>query len=152
MKKNQFLIRLETGVSLIEVIVSSVIVAFMAITLAYLFTSERGNIENLGYRRMALKLAGEKIERLKEAGYDSTDPETDMATGEHHDPLNPISMDDNVAANRSWIVEGVDDDADGTGDSDADNNEVDYKMVTVKVSWTFGGSDQSIQVPTYIAP
>ena len=104
-------LRHQSGVSLMEVMVSVVVFSIAIVFLYQMLFSGRMQVEFEGERRVASKVAEQKIEELKYAGYGSTDTGADwtsvtMDVGTH--PTDPtIVLDDRGTAEASDDLTGV---------------------------------------------
>jgi len=96
-------------------------------------------VDREAHRRAALGLIHARMEALIRAPYDSI-----LSLTENNLPL------DDIVCTRHTTVTHVDDPQDGTGGADADT--VDYKEITVAVSWSQGGRTNNLSAETVVAP
>jgi hypothetical protein len=107
----------ESGISLMEVMVSVVVFSIAIVFLYQMLFSGRMQVEFEGERRVASKAAELKVEELKYAGYGSTDTGADwtsvsMDLGTHPaDPLivlddrgTPLNTQDDLVGLINWTV------------------------------------------------
>lgn len=71
-------IRGETGITLIEILVSVIILSIVVVPVFDAFVRGRMAVARSGERRMALKLVERKAEQLLEAGYGSQGPDANI--------------------------------------------------------------------------
>jgi len=122
--------RFRKGFTLIEVMLSILILAIVMIGGAAFFLYGSSQIRMSKHSRLALELAGEKIEELRAVGFSGLADETENGL-----PLG------NFTAVRQTKVVGIDEDKDGI---------VDYKKVTVTVSWNEGSTPEAVVLVTLI--
>jgi hypothetical protein len=82
------------------------------------------------HSRLALELAGEKIEKLRAVGFSGLADETE----------NGLPLGDFTATRQTEVV-GIDENRDGI---------VDYKKVTVTVFWMEGSTPETVNLVTLI--
>ncbi len=82
------------------------------------------------HSRLALELAGEKIEKLRAVGFSGLANETE----------NGLPLGDFSATRRTTVL-GIDEDGDSIDD---------YKKVTVTVSWNEGSTPEAVTLVTLI--
>ncbi|MBI2875600.1 MAG: hypothetical protein HYY20_01820 [Candidatus Tectomicrobia bacterium] len=135
----------QDGLSLIEVVVSVVLLSLVGIGFALSLGLGQGEIVDEGYRRMALTLAEEQIERLKALNYNDAALSAGAypVTVLHQDTVTlddrgTVSTTDDLTGTRSWRVSEMN----GVGS---------YKWVALTLSWTTGGQTHSVALDTYIA-
>jgi|GEM_PF-1881199 len=114
------------GVSLVEVLVSTMIFAIVSLAVVEFFYLGRAYIHEMSLRRTALARAQEKLEQLRATSFEAAD----LTIGSHGPET--VSMADNLSAGRRWSVTWKDDTANGYSGSDQD-----YKEVIVKVAWSW---------------
>ena len=122
--------RFQKGFTLIEVMLSILILAIVMIGGAAFFTYGSSQLRLSKHSRLALELAGEKIEKLRAVGFSGLANETENGL-----PLG------NFSAARRITVVGIDEDRDAI---------VDYKKVTVTVAWQEGSTPESVTLVTLI--
>lgn len=122
----------ESGFSLIEVIVATVIAAIAVMGLAYSFGNARGLVNRYEVARVALAAAQRRMERLSvlpaAAG--------DLLPNSTHDE--DVVLNGEVVAHTSWSVTPFTDPA--TGSSQV------LKKVVVKVTWSAGATADELQL------
>jgi len=118
--------RLESGFSLVELVVTLVLIGIGVMAVAALFPLATKNVNDGRLLTTALGRAQDKIEELQEAGYASS-------------LLTPGSYTDSLSSYvRTWVVQ----DSLPTAGS---------KRVNVSVSWPCRQGTQSVDLATYIA-
>ncbi|MGQ9653616.1 MAG: type IV pilus modification PilV family protein [Thermodesulfobacteriota bacterium] len=132
-----FLVRSgQEGFSLMEVLVASTLLAVAVIGTGYFFVSGQVRLEETGYGRGALEVARSKLEEIQGLPLQHPDLQGAPPPGlAHLDPANPVVVDDkgtpdpgdDLLGYRRWLVVDVDDPANGQG-------QVDYKEVQVDVA------------------
>jgi type IV pilus modification protein PilV len=142
-----FSFKLQTGIGLIEVLITAVVIAVGLLAVASLQTNFMASSGDSKTRSEALALAEQKIEQFRNniivGEYNS------LETGTHDDPDNPISGT-NTSFTRSWVISDADPAITG---SDAPNR----KKISVQVSWDNDGngavinSDEKVNLVTEIA-
>jgi len=129
----------EKGLTLIEVLVSAVVLVIVILGGMQFFIFGSARINREGHRRAALELAQQKIEELLASNYGEV-----VSGSETGLPL------DGIDCNRSTEVTYVDDPADALGTDDDDPQ--DYKRVSVIVSWNETGRLNTVILETWITP
>jgi prepilin-type N-terminal cleavage/methylation domain-containing protein len=129
---------IESGFSLIEVIVATVIAVIAILGLAHSFGIGRAFINRFEAERSALALAQARMEVLTKL------PLTAAELGEGSHSAAPPEILPGLVGSDAWVVDRVDDPADGLGASDSDP--FDYKRVTVTIAWTQGGIPEVVQL------
>ncbi len=130
----------EGGVTLVEVLVSIVILSIVMLGGLQFFVVGAARVNREAHRRAAVGLARGRMEELVREPYDSV--VSGSETG--------LSLDD-IVCSRVTRVRYVDDPGDGLGADDSDDS-LDYKEVTVVVLWTEGSRTDSLSMETVIAP
>jgi len=119
-------IRNEAGMSLIEVMVSVIVFSIAIVFVYQMFWSGGSQVHYEGERRVALRMAEQKVEELKYAGYGASGPDVDwtsvnMGLGTHPDDTTIVmdtkgtqdTVDDLVGAiqwdvrDTSWTTMGA---------------------------------------------
>ncbi|MCK4513310.1 prepilin-type N-terminal cleavage/methylation domain-containing protein [bacterium] len=150
-----FRLRNESGISLMEVMVSVVVFSIAIVFLYQMLFSGRMQVEFEGERRVASKAAELKIEELKYAGYGSTDTQSgweslSMDVGTHpSDPLMVLDdrgtddTQDDLVGLITWAVRetiwtdlGIDTEA---------------KIVALKLEWPDNWVRDEVRVVTVVA-
>ncbi|MCM8785456.1 MAG: prepilin-type N-terminal cleavage/methylation domain-containing protein [Candidatus Omnitrophica bacterium] len=129
MKKNK-------GFSLIEIIVSILIILIGVFgTLTYFFYSQINlNLER--HKRTALQIAQSRIEFLKTVNYNNLENYIENGTN--------VNIDE-ITGKRITLIENIIDTEDG-------DNVPDYKKITVKVIWHENKRNNEVNLQTIIAP
>lgn len=117
-------LRSQRGVSLVEVMVSAVIFAIVAVALVEFFSLGRAYIKEGGLRRNGLALVQQKIEELRALSLS----DAALVVG-NHGPEG-VQLSEGLVGSRHWSVTWQDDPANGISASDQD-----YKAVMVRVTW-----------------
>lgn len=130
----------QAGLSLIEILVSIVLLSLVGVAFAMSLGAGQEEIVDDGYRRMALTLAEEKMEQLKALGYN--DP--NLGVGVTHQETVTLedrgteSTADDLKATRSWTV---------TEMAGTDS----YKQISLTLSWTTWGRMNTVTMDTFVA-
>ncbi|MFH1736989.1 MAG: hypothetical protein ABH838_03750, partial [Actinomycetota bacterium] len=132
----------ESGFSLIELLVAAGIIVMGVTAVLVMFSGTFKTTTASRVRELALNLANEKIEKVRSTAYADIDSVKLAAS------LGIIATRGNVNFAIAYNVQPVDDPADGTGG--ADLTPVDYKSVTVTVSWTDPKPASSVTLDTLI--
>jgi len=122
--------RFQKGFTLIEVMLSILILAIVMIGGAAFFTYGSSQLRMSKHSRLALELAGEQIENLRAVGFSGLADETE----------NGLPLGDFTATRQTNVV-GIDENGDGI---------VDYKKVTVTVAWMEGSTPEAVNLVTLI--
>ena len=131
----------QAGFSLVEVIVATVISVIAILGLAHSFGIGRGLINRFAADRNALAAEEARVETLSRLPLSSPDLTLGAHTG------SAIELYPGLHVQETWTVTAVDDPANGVGDP------VDYKRVTVALSWNAGGFPETIQLSrTFLNP
>jgi prepilin-type N-terminal cleavage/methylation domain-containing protein len=150
-----FKLRNQSGISLMEVMVSVVVFSIAIVFLYQMLFSGRMQVEFEGERRVASKMAELKVEELKYAGYGSTDTESgweslSMDVGDH--PSDPrVVLDDRGTADTqddlvglmTWTVR------DTTWDDSGIDTEA--KIVDLTIQWPEAWVRDEVRVVTAVA-
>lgn len=124
------------GLTLIEVIVSAVILALTVGGVLYIFSTEKGVVARIGRQVQAVDFARQTLEELKNEVDADTWPNTGglgtvgVAITEPLSPGEPSDFRDKFGGAREYTVTNIDADGNTTYEYD------EYKAVTVKVEWT----------------
>ena len=155
-----FRLRNESGISLMEVMVSVVVFSIAIVFLYQMLFSGRMQVEFEGERRVASKAAELKIEELKYAGYGSTDTENgweslSMDVGTHpSDPLMVLDdrgtddTQDDLVGLMTWTVRDTSWDDSG-GSSGTITTEA--KVVDLTIQWPDNWVRDEVRVVTVVA-
>ena len=117
------------GLSLMEVIVSALILAVTVGGILYIFSTEKGVVARTGRRVQAMDFSRQTLEELKNAvGADTWPDQGFLGTvgAAITDPLDAGAFADKFGGSRSYEVVDIDVDFDGT---------TDYKQVSVTIIW-----------------
>ena len=144
-----------SGMTMVEVLVSVIVLAVLVVPLADVLVVGRTFTSHRGEKRMAVRLVERKVEQLMGAGYASTGPDddilsTNMTVGAH--PTTPT------------IVVNTRGDADNSNDVFGDltwnvtrdvyaagGDSVRRKLVEVSLRWPSGAPRDSVSVRTVMA-
>jgi len=129
---------MKQGFTLIELLIAIILVAGGLMVLMQLMGVAIFADSDLEYSLIALNLANEKLEELKDDGYSHAN----LNTGTHTE--SSISGFDSIDQ-RQWTVGYVD------ANLDSSVSDTGLKDVTVEVQWTQKGGTQSVVVETLIA-
>ena len=129
---------MKQGFTLIELLIAIILVAGGLMVLMQLMGVAIFADSDLEYSLIALNLANEKLEELKDDGYSHAN----LNTGTHTE--SSISGFDSIDQ-RQWTVGYVD------ANLDSSVSDTGLKDVTVEVQWTQKGCTQSVAVETLIA-
>ncbi len=130
---------MKQGFTLIELLIAIVLAATGLMVLMQLMGVAIFADSNLEYSLIALNLANEKLEELKDNDYN--DPNLDPASS----PFTEASISGfGFIDQRQWTVDYVD------ADLSTSVSDTGIKDVTVEVQWTQKGGTQSVAVETLI--
>ena len=134
MTKYLVLFKDETGSSIIEVMIATVVFIIIMVGGLNYYLQPRIIIVREKVRRLAVSAGQQRMETLRALDFsavtaDSNETDTSITLG----AINGL---------RSTTVTLVDDAADGLAGADADADTVDYKTILVTVSWTSGNQQQ----------
>jgi len=130
---------MKQGFTLIELLIAVVLVATGLMVLMQLMGVAIFADSNLEYSLIALNLANEKLEELKDDDYD--DPNLDPASSPFTEAfISGFGFIDQ----RQWTVDYVD------ANLNTSVSDTGLKDVTVEVQWTQKGGTQSVAVETLI--
>ena len=131
---------MKQGFTLIELLIAIILVAGGLMVLMQLMSVAIFADSDLEYSLIALNLANEKLEELKDDGY--SDPNLDPASS----PFTEASISGfGFVDQRQWTVGYID------ANLDSSVSDTGLKDVTVEVQWTQKGGTQSVAVKTVIA-
>ncbi|MCG8608687.1 hypothetical protein MJD09_27330 [bacterium] len=132
----------ERGTSVVEVMVA--IVVFMVIMIGGLnyFTVPQATMAREKMRRLAVAEAQQRMETLVRLAYAAV-------TTDSNETDTPVLLAD-ITGLRTTTVAEIDDAGDGLGGSDSDGNTVDYKNITVVITWNDGNS-QTVSFTTTVS-
>ena len=124
----------ETGTSIIEVMVATVVFMIIMVGGLNYYVQPQIIIVREKIRRFAASAVQRRMETLRTLDFsqvtaDSNETNTSITLGA-------------ISGLRSTTVTSVDDAVDGLGGSDADADTVEYKTILVTVSWTSGNQKQ----------
>ncbi len=130
---------MKQGFTLIELLIAIVLVATGLMVLMQVMSVAIVADSDLEYSLIALNLANEKLEELKDDDYD--DPNLDPASS----PFTEASISGfGFIDQRQWTVDYVD------ANLNTSVSDTGIKDVTVEVQWTQRGGTQSVAVETLI--
>ncbi len=131
---------MKQGFTLIELLIAIILVAGGLMVLMQLMSVAIFADSDLEYSLIALNLANEKLEELKDDGYSHAN--LDPASS----PFTEASISGfDFVDQRQWTVDYVD------TNLDSSVSDTGLKDVTVQVQWTQKGGTQSVVVETVIA-
>lgn len=156
----------ENGFSLIEVLIALVILVIVILGGGLYFFYGRLGINREGYRRAALELASQRLEKLKAADYSKITPNPDdpdgfdpgyapyyIVGGDDWNPQEDLAYDYVTVGNltdQKMLTQAQYIDDDGVGDS------YDYLKITVTVKWNIAewsdNTTNKVELVTLIAP
>jgi Tfp pilus assembly protein PilV len=125
----------ESGFSIMEAVVATLIATIAVLGLASSFGSARGLVDRYAEARVALAAAQRRMEIL--SVLDANAPELQIGTAHQAD----VVVDNAIVARESWTIAAFDDPANGTG-----AGQTDLKQVTVTVSWGAGAPAEQVQL------
>ena len=131
----------ETGSSIIEVMVATVVFLIIMIGGLQYFVLPQSITVRQKIKRLAVVTAAERMETLLALDYTAV-------TADSNETNTPVTIG-NISGYRNTTITQVDDSADGLGGSDADGETVDYKTVTVNISWH--GNDRQFTLTTELS-
>jgi prepilin-type N-terminal cleavage/methylation domain-containing protein len=123
------------GFSLVEMMAAMVISVIAIMGIAHTFTLGTGFIDRYATARAALARANGQLEHVRAQVKDG-------AQLANADTSSTILLSPGLDASLRTLIEGVDDDADGTGGA------TDYYRVTASVSWSQAGMTDSLHLVT----
>lgn len=133
-------LKTQTGVGLIEVLITAIVIAVGLLAVASLQTSFLANSAVAKTRSEALALAEQKLEELR------NNITVTVYNGQASSP-SPEAIDGtNAAFKRSWVIQAINKD-DGLPDKTANANAPNLKKISVCVSWDSPGTD-CLSVPS----
>ena len=132
-------LRGQRGVGLMEVVVATVIAVIAVAALAYSFGTGRGLVSRFEIARVGLAAAQRRMEMLSAL----PPAAAEFALGAHPPGggRDPVQVDGRTMVLESWLVEAVDDPANGLHPG-----EMDLKRVTVTVAWGQLGPSETISL------
>jgi len=132
----------ETGSSIVEVTIAMVVfIIIMVGGLNYYFLPQ-ATIARQKTKRLVVTAAGDRMEKLVALQYAGVTPDSNETN-------TPVTVG-NITGNRTTTITEVDDAADGLSGADADSDTVDYKLITVAMSWN-DGTAKSITFSTIVS-
>ena len=134
--------RPESGTSLVEGLVATVVALVAALALIFALVSANAGVKSMRIERGAFLVGQQQMERL--IAKPANDP--DLTAGSHGPQSAALPY---VAGQTTWNVSWVDDPLDGT--SPLDTSPQDYKQLQVTVTWTDVIS-RSVALTTYLYP
>jgi len=147
-------IRSEAGTSLIEVMVAVIVFSIAIVFVYQMFWSGGSQVYQEGERRVALKMAEQKIEELKYAGYSSTGSDANwtsvnMNVGTHPtdptvvlDDKNTVTTVDDLVAAMQWVVRDTSWASMGVT--------VHCKIVNLRLQWPEGAVRDRVRLVTLV--
>lgn len=147
-------IRKEAGTSLIEVMVAVIVFSIAIVFVYQMFWSGGSRVHQEGERRVALKMAEQKIEELKYAGYSSTGSDATwtsvhMGLGTHPtdptvvlDDLGTVTTVDDLVGAIQWTVRDTSWTSMGVT--------VHCKIVNLRLEWPEGAVRDRVRLVTLV--
>lgn len=147
-------IRREAGSSLIEVMVAVIVFSIAIVFVYQMFWSGGSQVYQEGERRVALKMAEQKVEELKYAGYSSTGSDADwtslnMSVGTHPtdptvvlDDMNTVTAVDDLIGAMQWVVRDTSWTSMGVT--------VHCKIVNLRLGWPEGAVRDRVRLVTLV--
>ena len=120
------------------------VVVFIIIMIGGLnyFTLPQATVAREKIKRLAFAAAQQRMETLLALDYTAI-------TADSNETATPVTLATRTASRNTTVTE-VDDAADGLGGSDADADLVDYKSITVNITWN-DGNNQSASITTKVS-
>lgn len=141
-KNRNYRILNHAGASMVEVTVAgAILITILVFGSEFFFLSQKIVIYEK-FRRLAVVEARQRLEEVKSLPYESISE--DLNETDH-----PVSLSTR-SGKRSTTILLVDDAADGLGADDIDMNIVDYKTITVSITY-MAGREKTIVLTTTIA-
>jgi type II secretory pathway pseudopilin PulG len=115
----------QKSVTLVEIIVSMVILSLILVGIAGLFVAGKTQLKRAQYKQEALNFAREKLEELEALDFDHNDLQTESTT--------PSRTETDTLPNGwpiTWTITDMDEDF-----NPAITSEPQYKQITVTVEW-----------------
>ncbi len=132
----------ETGTSLVEVMVATVVFMIIMVGGLTYFTLPQSTAVREKIKRLAFAAAHQRMEALLALDYIAI-------TADSNEVAIPVTLA-TKAASRNTTVTVVDDATDGLGGSDADSETVDYKSITIEITWN-DGNNKSASITTNVS-
>lgn len=145
-----FMFRERRGATLIDAIVGT---ALMLLVFIGLFGVIRLAVVSVGLGKAktgAIALANEQLEYIRSLPYNSVAVVGGIPAG-LIPPEESISLN-NIVYTRRTFVQFIDHAADGTGPSDTNGIQADFKIAKVSVVWEFRGSERDVSLITNVVP
>ncbi len=132
----------QKGTSIVEVMIA--VFVFMIIMVGGLnyFTLPQATVAREKIKRLAFAAAHQRMETLLELDYIAI-------TADSNETATPVTLATRTASRNTTVTE-VDDAADGLGGSDADSETVDYKSITIEITWN-DGNNKSASITTKVS-
>jgi len=136
-----FLGQRETGASIVEVTIAMVVFIIIMVAGVNYYFLPQATIGRQKTKRLVVTAARDRMEKLIALQYAGVTPDSNETN-------TPVTVG-NTTINRTTTITEVDDAADGLGGADADSDTVDYKLITVAISWN--DSAQSLSFSTIVS-
>lgn len=140
----------QRGLSIVEVIVVSGIVAIFFSGLLASFYYTISLVQDSKVRQSALSVAYNQIEYIRSLAYDAVGTVSGIPAGLI--PQVATSTLNNISFTTKTLIEYVDDPIDGEGLADANGVTTDYKTAKVTVSWDWRGLPQEVFLLSRVIP
>ncbi len=140
----------QRGATLIDAVVGT---ALMLLIFIGLFGVIRLAVVSVGLGKAktgAIALANEQIEYIRSLPYNSVAVLGGIPAGSIP-PEESISLN-NIVYTRRTFVQFIDHAADGTGPSDTNGIQADFKIAKVSVAWQFRGAERDVSLITNVVP
>ncbi|MCH8875174.1 hypothetical protein IH824_20840 [candidate division KSB1 bacterium] len=124
-KSKQF--RNQPGASIVEVTIAMVVFIIIMVAGVNYYFLPQATIGRQKTKRLVVSAARDKMEKLIALQYAGVTPDSNETN-------TPVTVG-NTTINRTTTITEVDDAADGLSGADADSDTVDYKLITVAMSW-----------------
>ena len=140
----------QKGLSIVEVIVVSGIVAIFFTGLLSSFYHTISLVQDSRARQTALSVASNQMEYIRSLSYDAVGTVAGIPAGEI--PQTATSTLNGISFTVQTLIEYVDDPADGIGVDDANGITTDYKSAKVTVSWDWRGMSREVFLVSRVIP
>ena len=142
MRHTCLIVHNQKGTSIIEVMIAVTVFIIIMIGGLNYFTLPQSTVAREKIKRLAFAAAHQRMETLLALDYTAI-------TADSNEASTPLTLA-TKAASRNTTVTEVDDAADGLGGSDADSETVDYKSITIEITWN-DGNNKSASITTNVS-
>lgn len=140
------------GLSLIDVLISTVIIGFIASGSLLIYTSIVSSLSNSSLRSEAVSILNQEIEVIRNMPYDQVGTQNGVPSGILLQQKS-VSSTNGTLFNVSTTVRNIDDPFDGTlGGNPNDTAPADYKIVELNISCPSCGHFAPLAITTTVAP